>query len=111
GVNVPHPLGRKVGSACASPGHHAADVFTVFTEEHVGESGHTGILDIPPHHLFVEANRLIHVIGYEFVPDEAVCHFAPSICDISLRSKHRSHTLSLKSGCCPQAFLPRYTLL
>src|SRR5580704_2444523 len=109
-MDVAQPLRRKLRRAGASPGHHASDIFTVFPEEHVGKTGHTGVFDVPPYHLLVKAHCLVHVIGDKFVPDEAVCHFAPSICHKSLRSKHRPHTLSPKSGCCLQSSSARYTL-
>ena len=78
GVDVAHPLSGKLRRAGASPGHHAADVFAVFPEDHVGEARHTGVLDIPPDYLLVEVDCHVHVVGYEFVPDESVCHVAPS---------------------------------
>jgi len=72
------PVCRKIRRPRASPCHHPADVFTVFTEDHVGEARHAGILDVPADYLPVEADRLINIIGDEFVPNKSVCHFAPS---------------------------------
>ena len=78
GVDVTHPLSRKLRRASASPGHHAADIFAVFTEDHVLQARHTGVFDIPADYFLVKVDCLVHVVGYEFVPDESVCHFAPS---------------------------------
>src|ERR1700676_1086650 len=78
-MDVAQPLRRKLRRAGTSPGHHASDIFTVFPEEQVGKTGHTGVPDVPPDYLLVKAHCLAHVIGDKFVPDEAVSHFAPSL--------------------------------
>ena len=75
GVDVAYPLGGQLGHACAGPSHYAADVLAIFSEEHVSEAGHAGVTDVPADYLLVEVDCLIHVVGYEFVPDEAICHF------------------------------------
>jgi len=70
---------RVIRRASASPGHHATDIFAVFTEEHVLHARHAGVFDVPADYFLVKVNCLVHVIGYEFVPNESVYHFSPSV--------------------------------
>ena len=104
-----HPLRRELRRSLAGPGHHAADVHTVFAEEHVRKSRRAGVLDVPPDDVLVELNSIVHIVGDELVPDKSVCHAVPSFRDVYLNVNAVHNTLIPNVDAVHKKAVPAYT--